>query len=126
LEVFKLLLSDPRVDPSACKNISFRNGTLNGDKDLILALLSHPKVDPDAAKINEKTPESLQQLIRVARVLHNAKSEDLKDLDLPDLFPEEWDVLMNRHKCDSEMYAWLLKKRTEQFSFGSEASSINH
>lgn len=122
LEVVKLLLSDPRVDPSACKNIAFQNASISGNKDLILALLSHPKVDPDAALINEQTPESLRQLIPVARVLHDAISEDLKEMDLPDLSAEEWDALIHRHKCDSEISAWLLKKRAEKFNVCSKAS----
>jgi hypothetical protein len=56
LEVVKLLLADPRVDPSDYNNIAIQAASKNGQLEVVRLLLSHPRVNPsdygnDAIKV---------------------------------------------------------------------------
>ena len=44
----KLLLNDPRVDPSADNNFSVRRASANGRVEVVKLLLNDPRVDPSA------------------------------------------------------------------------------
>src|SRR3972149_6208605 len=47
-EVVKLLLADPRVDPSANDNNATHEASKNGHEKVVKLLLAHPRVDPSA------------------------------------------------------------------------------
>jgi ankyrin repeat protein len=48
VEVVKLLLNDPRVDPSAHDNYAIRWASRNGHVEVVKLLLNDPRVDPSA------------------------------------------------------------------------------
>ena len=48
VEVVKLLLNDPRVDPSADNNDTIRWASLFGNVEVVKLLLNDPRVDPSA------------------------------------------------------------------------------
>jgi ankyrin repeat protein len=48
VEVVKLLLNDPRVDPSAENNYAIRLASENGHVEAVKLLLNDPRVDPSA------------------------------------------------------------------------------
>jgi hypothetical protein len=47
-DVFKMLLEDPRIDPSADYNYSIRVASENGHTEIVEMLLHDPRVDPSA------------------------------------------------------------------------------
>ena len=52
IELVKLLLSDPRVDPSADNNFAIKKAAENGHYKIVKLLLNDPRVDPSVEVFN--------------------------------------------------------------------------
>jgi hypothetical protein len=46
LGVVKVMLADPRVDPSALNNTAIQYASANGHVSIVAELMKHPKVNP--------------------------------------------------------------------------------
>ncbi len=91
-EVVKLLLADPRVDPSAKDNEAIQLASEYGYAESVKLLLADPRSDP-SAKDNEAIKlaskkghiEVVKLLLGSDKINLQVKTQVLKDYDLPSL-----------------------------------------
>ena len=73
LEMVKILLKDPRVDPSGDNNYSIRRASKNGHLEIVKLLLQDPRVDPSDRNNYSIKVASENGHIKIVRLLFRNK-----------------------------------------------------
>jgi hypothetical protein len=71
VEAVRLLLNDPRVDPSADSNYAIRWASENGHVQVVKLLLNDPRVDPSAYNNHAIRSASWKGHVEVVKILQN-------------------------------------------------------
>ena len=80
-DTVRLLLQDPRVDPSSSRNYAIQRASMNGHADIVELLLQDKRVDPSAVSNYAIRESSKNGHIDVVKLLLQDKRVDTSDDD---------------------------------------------